>query len=121
MSHKDLLEDMRNSVGQKDPVVFFEKMVSVFEAMFEKLDSLERDMDRIKTHSALSIQWDPKVASDMITRQVQILREDKATYSNEIHLLKTAFAEDKVTQNYADFCQFWVSCLGWHPFLDYER
>ncbi len=120
MSHKDLLKEMRDSVGTKDPVVFFEKMVSVFDALFEKLDGLEKDMHQLKTHTALSIHWDPKVASDMITRQVQVLRQDKATYANEIHVLKEAFAEDKVTQNYADFCNFWVSCLGWHPFLDYE-
>lgn len=121
MSHKDLLQEMRDSVGTKDPVVFFEKMVSVFEAMFNKLDSLERDLNKVKTNSALSIQWDPKVASDMITKQVQILRKDRATYANEIHVLKDAFTEDKVTQSYSDFCNFWVSCLGWHPFLDYDQ
>jgi len=121
MSHKDLLKEMRDSVGTKDPVEFFDKMVSVFDAMFDKLDSLEKDMIKVKTNSALAIQWDPKVASDMLTKQIYILRKDKATYANEIHVLKDAFTEDRVTQNYADFCAFWVSCLGWHPFLDYEQ
>jgi hypothetical protein len=61
MNQKDLLKEMKDSVGTKDPVVFFEKMVSVFEVMFEKLDGLEKDVKRVKTNSALAIQWEPKV------------------------------------------------------------
>jgi hypothetical protein len=121
MSHKNLLQEMRDSVGQKDPVVFFEKMVSVFEAMFHKLEGLEKDLNKVKTNSALSIQWDSKVASDMLIRQIQVLREDSDTYFAEIHALKNAFKEDTVTQNYNNFCKFWVNCLGWHPFLDYDK
>lgn len=121
MSHKNILKDMRDSIGTKDPVEFFEKMILVFDVMFTKLEALQEDLNKVKTNSALSIQWDPKVASDMLTRQIQVLRQDRDTYANEIHVLKEAFREDKVTQSYNDFCSFWVSCLGWHPFLDYDK
>ena len=121
MSHKDLLQEMRDSVGTKDPVVFFEKMVSVFEAMFDKLDSLEADMERVKTNSALAIQWEPKVASEMIIKQTDVLRQDKDTYHAEISALKAAYAAGTVVLTYDRFCNFWLDTLGWHPFLDYDR
>lgn len=121
MNHKDLLKEMRDSVGQKDPVVFFEKMVSVFEAMFDKLDNLEADMERVKTNSALAIQWEPKVASEMIIKQTDILRQDKDTYHAEISALKAAYATGTVVLTYDRFCNFWLDTLGWHPFLDYDR
>ena len=77
MSHRNILKEMRDSIGTKDPVEFFEKMVLVFDVMFTKLEGLEKDLNKVKTNSALSIQWDSKVASDMLTRQIQVLREDR--------------------------------------------
>ncbi len=113
-----LLREMQAAVGTKEPVEFFAKLVDVFQLLFERLDHLDTELHRVKTHSALAIQWEPNVASDLLARQVDILRQDKDTYFNEIAALKVAFAEDRVTQNYFDFCQFWQETLGWHPFLD---
>lgn len=111
MKREDLLKEMKECIGNKEPVVFFEKMVDVFNLLFDRLERLERQ-------SALSIQWDARVASNMLAKQVNVLRQDKDLYANEISALKKAFAEDIVTNNYADFCNFWYDTLGWHPFLD---
>ncbi len=37
MNRQDLIKEMRASVGTKDPVVFFEKMVDLFDALFEEV------------------------------------------------------------------------------------
>lgn len=118
MKREDLLKEMKESVGNKEPVEFFTKMVDMFNILFDRLDYLEKDLHRVKTQSALSIQWEPKLASDLIAKQVETLRQNKETYFAEITVLKKAFQEDVVTQNYSDFCQFWITTLGWHPFLD---
>ena len=113
---------MRDSIGKKDPIVFFEKMVDVFEFLFIHLNKIDNDLHRLKTQTALSIQWDPRVASDMLSSEVNVLRDhdDPSIYEDEIQKLKKAFTDDRVTQNYNDFCKFWVETLGWHPFLDYK-
>lgn len=111
MKREVVLKEMRESIGHKEPVDFFAKMVDVFELLFDRIDKLQ-------TNSALAINWEPKVASDMIAKQVIVLRQDKDTYFNEITMMKQAFAEGKVTQDYATFCKFWQDTLGWHPFLD---
>ncbi len=118
MKREDVLKEMKEAVGTKEPVEFFGKMVDVFNLLFGEIDRLQSDVSRIKTHSALAIQWEPKVASDMLARQVEILRRSKDIYFMEIDELKRAFAEDRVTQNYHDFVQFWQDTLGYHPFLD---
>lgn len=120
MSRQLLLKEMRESVGTKDPVVFFEKMVDVFNLLFDRIDDLEVEVKKANLKAALAIQWEPKMASTMLSTMIQDLREDKETYFEEISEFKKAFVEDKVTQNYADFCAFWEETLGWHPFLDYE-
>jgi len=118
MKREDLLKEMRDSIGTKDPIDFFAKMVDVFTLMFDHIEHLEKNLEQVKRHSALAIQWEPKVASDMLAKQVKILRENKDTYFQEIDALKKAFAEDQVTQSYNEFCKFWEDTLGWHPFLD---
>lgn len=118
MKREDLIKEMKDAVGNKEPIEFFAKMADVFSLLFDRVDQLEGQLHRIKTQSALSIQWESKVASDMLAKQVDVLRQDKDTYFNEIASLKKAFAEDRVTQNYHDFCTFWQETLGWHPFLD---
>lgn len=79
-------------------------------------------MKSVKTFSALAIQWEPRVASDMLASQITRLRndKDKDMYVTELTELKKAFAEDSVTQSYELFCSFWVKVLGWHPFLEYK-
>lgn len=119
MKKEDLLKEMKESIGTKDPLVFFDKMVDVFNLMFDRMEVLEKSLNRIKTQSALAIKWESKVASDMLSKEVDILRRtDKDTYAVEISALKQAYSEDLVTQNYNDFCKFWEDTLGWHPFLD---
>lgn len=120
MKREDLLKEMKDSVGTKDPIEFFAKMVDVLSLLFDRLDTLDQDMARLKMQPALAIQWDPRVASDMISLQVKNFRQDKDkdAYTQEIGALKIAFAEDKVTQSYDVFCKFWRDTLGWHPFLD---
>lgn len=136
MTKENILREMRDCVGFKEPIGFFRKMVDVFNFIFEDLDKLnkvipykldeletkirqlESALVQIRTQSALSIQWEPKVASEMIAKQIEILRQDKETYHQEITKLKSAYTEGRVTQNYYDFCRFWQDVLGWHPFLE---
>lgn len=120
MKREDLLKEMKEAVGTKDPIDFFAKMVDVFTLMFDRIDELETEVRRAKTHSALAIQWEPKVAANMLTEQIAILRKDSDTYFSELDALKKAYAEDLVTRNYFDFCRFWQDTLGYHPFLDYK-
>lgn len=118
MKREDVLKEMKESVGQKEPVVFFEKMVDVLNLLFDRMEKMESDLHRVKTYSALAISWEPRVASEMLSRQIDILRQDKDTYHTEISALKEAFTKNLVTQNYHDFTSFWLDTLGWHPFLD---
>jgi len=120
MDRKILLKEMKDSVGTQDPVVFFQKMVDVLNLLFDRIDNLEHDLKETRKIAALAIEWEPKVAQAMITDQINILREDKDTYFEEISALKKAFVEDRVTQNYAAFCEFWQETLGFHPFLEYK-
>lgn len=121
MDRATLLKEMRESVGQKEPVVFFEKMVDVFTMLFNRIDLLEAELAQTRNYAALAIQWEPRVASDMLARQIEFLRKDKELYANEITALKKAYTDDHVTQNYHAFCQFWTDTLGYHPFLDYNK
>lgn len=120
MDRNTLLKEMKESIGTKDPIVFFEKMVDVFTLLFDRVDDLEQELAETKMSANLAIQWEPKVARDMITSQIDILRENRDSYIEEISTLKKAFIEDRVTQNYHDFCNFWEETLGFHPFLDYK-
>lgn len=121
LKREDLLKEMKESIGTKDPVVFFQSMIDVFNLLFDRIDSLESSNHRLQTNTALAIQWEPKVASNLLSKQIDILRQDKETYFTELSALKIAYGENKVTQSYAEFCKFWVDTLGWHPFLDYSK
>jgi hypothetical protein len=118
MKQEDLLAEMKASVGTKDPLEYFTNMVNVLSLLLNKIDSLENKLQRVQTQSALAIQWEPRVASNLLSKEIDLLRKDKDTYFNEIAELKQAFVEDLVTQNYQQFCKFWQDTLGFHPFLD---
>jgi len=120
MKREDVLQEMKDMVGNKDPIEFFGKMVDMFGLLFDQIDALKQETMSVRINSALAIQWEPKLAADMLTAQVNVLREDKETYFNEISALKKAFGEDKVTQSYKEFVDFWQETLGWHPFLNYK-
>lgn len=122
MNRLKLLDEMRASIGTQAPVIFFAKMTDLLEVMFDHIEQLELDNRRLKTLVPLAIQWEPKVAADMLARQIDLLKEaDKDTYAIEIAALKVAYAENRVTQEYADFCRFWQDTLGYHPFLSYDK
>ena len=123
MNREDVLKEMKACIGIQDPIVFFNKMTDLFDCLFKQIDHLQSDLNKVKTQSALAIEWEPRIASEMLSRQINILRQDKGKdlYLEEISALRLAFAEDLVTQNYSDFCRFWMDTLGWHPFLEYHR
>lgn len=122
MNREVLLKEMRSSIGTQAPLVFFEKMTDLFEMMFDHIEKLEDDNKRLKALVPLAIQWEPKVAASMLAKQIDILRnDDKDLYVTEIQALKIAYAEDRVTQEYVDFCKFWQDTLGYHPFLSYDK
>jgi hypothetical protein len=120
MDRKTLLQDMKGLIGTQEPIFFFEKMVDVLGLLFDRIEKLEGDLAETRKNATLAIQWEPKVARAMITDQIDTLRDNKDDYFDEISKLKKAFVEDKVTQNYHDFCAFWEDTLGFHPFLDYK-
>lgn len=126
MTKEDLLKEMKECVGTKEPVEYFKYMTDILGMLLDRIDSLEKQLTGVKqqmtwiqTQSALSIQWEPRVASNMLSRQIDILREHKEVYEPEIEELKKAYSEDRVTQNYHDFCEFWSETLGWHPFISH--
>lgn len=121
LMREDLLKEMKESIGTKEPVVFFEKMIDVLGLLFDRIDQLDASNQKLQVYAALAIHWEPKVASDLLAKQIEVLRKDRDTYFNELSALKKAYAENTVTQNYPDFCRFWLDTLGWHPFLDYSK
>lgn len=118
MTKEDLIKEMRECVGKKEPIEFFNHMITVFDRLFDDIESLNKELQDLKTRSALSIQWEPRVAASMISDRITDMRGNDL-YKDEVAELKKAYSEDRVTQNYHDFCEFWVNTLGYHPFLDY--
>ncbi len=116
-----LLKELKESIGNKDPILFFEKFVDVFSLLFDKIDRLEKKVKLVQNNSALAIKWEPKLAADMLVKEIEVLRKDKDTYASEISELKRAYAEGEVVKDYVSFCTFWQDTLGWHPFLDYDQ
>jgi len=119
MNREDVLKEMKEMIGNKDPIEFFDKMVDMFGILFDQLDRMALELKLVNIKSALAIKWEPKAASSIISTMIDSLREDKETYFDEISKLKKAYAEDTVTQSYELFCQFWVDVFGYHPFLNY--
>ena len=122
---QSIIDEMNNAVGTKEPIEYFKSLTVAFEIMFDLLQTQEKHMqdmraelNRIKLQSALAIQWEPKVASNMMSKQIDVLRADKDTYFQELDAFKKAYTEDRVTQNSHDFCKFWSETLGFHPFLE---
>lgn len=119
MKREDVLKEMKESIGSKDPIEFFAKLTDVFTLLFDRIDQLEEKVTKASTVAVAALHWDPRVASDMISNQVKKLRDtDKVGFADEVMALKKAYADDVVTQNYEDFVVFWKSTLGFHPFLD---
>lgn len=124
MRHK-LLEEMKELVGKKEPVLFFKSMIDVFEIIFDKLESIEEKLNRPQVSTsnekanliaALSIKWDPKIALLLLAQEIEKFRENKTLYHTEISAFKDAYAQNIVTQDYDSFVTFWQNIVGEHPF-----
>jgi DNA phosphorothioation-dependent restriction protein DptG len=119
MIEKDkLLQEMKDCVGKEEPVIFFQKMVDVFNLLFSKIEQLEVEVKQSKVNAALAINWDPSIAANLIAKQIQVLRQDPDLYASEIKELKTLY---NFTYSSSEvFVEDWVRVLGYHPFLDYK-
>ena len=117
MKHESLLEEMKGSIGTKDPIDFFMSLTNLFSIMFDKLSKIEKDLNKLKINTALSLQWDSRVANEMLLEQIEILRKDKETYHAELSACKVAYANGVITQQYSTFVEFWINTLGFHPFI----
>ena len=122
---QSIIHDMNDAVGTKEPIEYFKSLTSAVEVMFNlllvqdrQLQLLREELQKVKTQSALAIQWEPKVAAEMLSKQIDVFRKDKDTHFHELGVFKKAYTDDRVTQNYHDFVEFWSNTLGWHPFLD---
>lgn len=118
MDRQFVLNKMKNSIGTQDPVEFFKSFVDVFEILFNKIDLLEKELKLTKVSAALAIDWDSSIASRLIAKQIEVLRQDPQTYHQEISALQTAY--NQTFTNSREFVQFWKETLGYHPFMDYE-
>jgi hypothetical protein len=121
----DLIHKMNETIGAKEPIEYFKFLTQAIEMLIddnivqrEIIQDMRAELHRVKTQSALAIQWEPRVAANMMSKQIDVLRQDKDTYFQELESFKKAFVEDRVTQNYHDFVKFWTETLGWHPFLE---
>jgi len=122
---QSIINEMNDSIGTKDPIEYFKLLTTSIEVLFDLLQTQEKqifvlleELNKVKTQSALAIQWELKVAAEMMSKQIDIFRKDKDTYFHELEVFKKAYTEDRVTQNYHDFVKFWTEELGWHPFLE---
>lgn len=128
MNREDLLKEMKDSVGTKDPIVFFQKMTDAFSLLFESLDSLEVQVKKAQLNSVLAIDWDVEAAQDLISKEVSYLRKNgKQTdgtniFTDEIAALQQeAMIREEMNEGYKSFCAWWKDLLGYHPFLESRK
>ncbi len=123
MNRQDLIKEMRASIGTKDPVIFFEKMIDLFDALFEEMTFIRSEVQDTKNFMALAIKWDAKVANSMLVRTIMELRVkgDDGTNINifheEISVLKKLMITGEMTVDYDTFVKKFTEILGYHPFL----
>ena len=123
MNRQDLIKEMRASLGTKDPVVFFEKMIDLCDALFEEMTFIRSEVQDTKNFMALAIKWDAKVANSMLVRTIMELRVkgDDGTNINifheEISVLKKLMITGEMTVDYDTFVKKFTEILGYHPFL----
>jgi hypothetical protein len=130
MNRKDLLKEMSETIGTKSPIIFFSKMVDVFNLLFNRIDDLEHQLKRVQINTVMTMHWEEKVALNMIADEIEFLRKAGAQ-SNEINIYQSEIDELKhvfkhgitiygngALLDYTVFCQFWQELLGYHPFLE---
>ena len=120
----DLVDKMKQTIGTKEPIEYFDLLTQAVSMLLQQnilqldqIKNLRAELNRVKTQSALSIQWEPKIALSMIEDKIAELRNQKDIYEYEINSLKDAYKEGKIIKSYNDFCYFWENVLGYHPFL----
>jgi len=120
-SRNKLFEETLLSIGNKDPIEYFKNITILLRELFNKIDHLESQVKQAKFNAALAIDWDAKLAADMISKQIDILRssQDKDLYKEELRKLKAAYSLS--FNNPKSFVDFWIETLGYHPFLDYNE
>lgn len=127
MKKEDLLKEMKESIGTKEPVVFFSKMVDVFNLLFNRIDSLESQIEKTKVNSIMAISWDARIAAGMVDDEIAFLRstgkqsDGTNMYSAEILELQHEYNSRSHCGSYAEFCKFWEDILGYHPFLEARK
>lgn len=127
MNRADVLKEMKESVGTKEPTVFFGKMVDVLTMLFDKVDSLEKSLQKTQVNTVMLMKWDQHVVANMIGEELNFLRtsgkqpDGTNMYQQEIDTLTNAYLYNKYTQDYAAFVTFWKDLLGYHPFLEARK
>jgi hypothetical protein len=118
MQYKQILKEMKESIGTRDPVEYFDKLTDCLSALFDEIEKLNESNYKFKQLTTLAIKWDPKVASELIIIETKKLSNNKEFYGDLINTLKEAYNANEVTQSYEEFCTFWQDTLGWHPFME---
>lgn len=127
MNRQDLLKQMKDSVGTKEPTAFFTQMVDAFDLLFDKIDVLEKEIKRAQLNSVLAIHWDQRIADTMVNDEIVYLRkmgkqaDGINLYVDEIDMLQKAYMDKLAISDYSRFCKFWQELLGYHPFLEHRK
>lgn len=128
MNPKDVIKNMKESIGTKDPEVFFSHMTDMFVLLFDRLDSVQTELRRVQLNSTMAIQWDPRLALNMIDDEIHHMRttgkdplQGGNIYEDEIRILQTVYMNAPSLNNYSSFCKFWQDTLGYHPFLEARK
>lgn len=127
MNRQDLLKEMKESVGTKEPTVFFAKMVDLMSLLFDRIDLLERSLSKTQINTVMLMKWDSAVVANMISEELQFLRvngkqpDGTNMYQQEIDALTNAYMRGYVTSDYNSFVTFWKDLLGYHPFLEARK
>lgn len=127
MNREDVLKQMKDSVGTKEPTAFFAQMVDALSLLFDRIDDLEKELKTVQINSTLAIHWDPRLAEKMISDEIQTLRrigkqlDGPNMWENEIKELQSSYMTGNVVVSYPTFCTFWQDLLGYHPFLEHRK
>jgi predicted RNase H-like nuclease (RuvC/YqgF family) len=120
-----IITNLKDSIGSKAPIEYFSNLTLLLEQLTNhilkqesQIEQLNSKLNNMKIQMALAVHWEPKIALNMIEDKIEILRKDKELYSNEISILKQAYAEGLVIKDYDSFSKFWLDNLGYHPFIE---
>lgn len=129
MNKEDLIKEMKESIGTKDPIIFFQKMTDAFTMLFDNMDDLKKEVKRAQLNAVLAIDWDMQIARKMLDEEITFLRQvanqnfgTTNMFENEIKELKNVLMTGGgIIGNYKAFVAFWQDLLGYHPFLEHRK